>query len=59
MLSEASQSRTLGLGPDEIGQKGLNLFYLWNHSKHPKPKTTKLFFIADVKISQVFWAFRY
>ena len=26
-------SRGLGLGPDEVGQKGLKLLHLWRHSQ--------------------------
>jgi len=56
-LSEVPSSSGLGLGPDEVGQKGLKLLHLWCHSQkiqNPKPKN---FFIADSKICQVFWGF--
>ena len=40
-LSEILPSSGLGLGPDEVGQKGLKRLHLWCHSQktwNPKPK---------------------
>jgi len=42
-------SSDLGLGPDEVGQKGLKQLHLWCHSK--------FFFTADMKICRIFWGF--
>jgi len=45
-----SWSNILALGPDEVGQKGLELLHLWRHSQkfqNPNPKAKKKFFIAD------------
>jgi len=33
-------SRGLGLGPDEMGQKGLKLLHLWRHSQTTQTKTS-------------------
>jgi len=45
-------SSSLGLGPDEVGQKGLKQLHLWHYSqKNPKPI---FFFIADMKTCQIF-----
>jgi len=46
-LSEILPSSSLGLGPDEVGQKGLKQLYLWHHSQ--KKRNPKFFFIADAK----------
>jgi len=57
-LSEILPSSSLGLGPDELGQKGLKLLDLRCHSQkiqNPKPKN--FVFIADSKTCQVFWGF--
>jgi len=49
---------SLGLRPNEVGQKGLELFYLRHHSKkNPKPKPKKFFFHCRLKDLWVFWAF--
>jgi len=56
-LSEILPSSSLGLGPDEVGQKGLKQLHLRDYSQkiwNPKPK---FFFIADAKACQIFSGF--
>jgi len=52
-LTEILLSSSLGLRPDEVGQKGLKLLYLWRHSQ--KIQNPQFFFIADLKTCRVFW----
>jgi len=57
-LREVLPSSGLGLGPDEVGQKGQNYSTLWCHSqKFQNPKPKKFFFNVDSKNCQVFWGF--
>jgi len=41
-LSKILPSNDSGLGPDEVGQKGLKQLHLWRHSQ--KPWNQKFFF---------------
>jgi len=38
-LSKILPSSGLGSGPDEVGQKGLKVLYLWCHTKKQNSKT--------------------
>jgi len=46
-LNEILPSSSMGLGPDEVGQKGLKLLHLGCHSQ--KNENQKFLFIADSK----------
>jgi len=56
-LAKYHTSIGLGLGPDEVGQKGIKQLHLWRHSqKLWKAKPKIFFFIAD-STCPVFWRF--
>jgi len=52
-LSVILPSSGLGLGPVEVGQKGLKVFHLQRHSQ----KTRNQNYIANSKTCRVFWRF--
>jgi len=53
-LSEILPSSGSGLGPDDVGQKGLKQLHLWCHSQKKTIKKQNFLFIADLKTCQVF-----
>ena len=54
-LSEILPSSGLGLGPDEVGQKGLKLLHLWNHSQ--KIQNHNIFFSLQTWRIAESWGF--
>jgi len=52
-MSTILWSSGLGLGPDEVGQKGLKQLHLWRHSQKNETQNQNIFFIADADFSSL------